>query len=78
MLSFENKFDFLSEKAAKAAAAAVSVELSNTFEKRSKAQIHTNKNVVLLKIVAQDESALNASKGFYSRLFVLCQRLLRR
>ena len=78
MPSLETIFQFDSEKQAAAACAAVSVELSNTFEKRSRAQMHTNKNVVLLRIVAQDENALKASQGFYSRLLDLCNSICRR
>ncbi len=80
MPSLETFFQFQTEAEAQAAAKAVSPELTNTFEKRSRAGMHTNKNVVSLKIVAQDETALRASQGFYSRLFGLCREisLLRR
>jgi len=69
------EFLFDSPKAASAAARAVSVELKNTFEHRSKSSIHTNKNVVLLQVVSEDEGALSASLAHYSRLFGLCARI---
>ncbi|HLC92494.1 MAG TPA: KEOPS complex subunit Pcc1 [archaeon] len=72
MPSLEKEFIFTSPFFALAVQKAVSVELDNTFERRAKSSIHTNKNVVLLKVVAEDESALAASLGFYSRLFGLC------
>ena len=60
---------------ARAAAKAVSPELRNSYEKRSKTSINANKNVVSLKVIASDESALKASMSSYSRLLGLCLKL---
>ncbi len=76
MFSSEKRFEFKTEQDAAAACRAVSVELKNTFEKRSTSSIQTNKNVVLLKVLAEDELALGASVGFYSRLLMLCNELV--
>ena len=75
MLTAQKLFEFPSERGAKAAARAVSVELKNTYEKRSRTSIDTNKNVVLLKIVASDENGLNASLQAYSRALGLCMEI---
>ena len=78
MPSAERAFGFGSVEAANAASRAVSVEFKNSFERRSKSSIQTNKNVVLLKVVSEDEAALNASLAHYSRLFGLCMGISRR
>lgn len=72
MLSAEKQFIFYSEKAALCAAKAVRMEFGRAHEKRAFPSIDTNKNVVLLRIVARDEAALKASLGSYSRLLGLC------
>ena len=72
MLSAEKQFIFDSEKAASCAAKAVRMEFGRAHEKRAFPSIDTNKNVVLLRIVARDEVALKASLGSYSRLLGLC------
>ena len=69
----EEQIIFPDEHSAESVAKAVSVELNNLFEKRSKTTITTNKNVVLLKINAEDDSALKASLSSYSRLIELCK-----
>ena len=76
MLSKEKQIEFPNEKIAQAAVKAVSVELDNEFEKRSKTTITSNKNVILLKIVAEDESALKASLYSYERMIMLCKKLI--
>ncbi|PIN85407.1 MAG: hypothetical protein COV47_02280 [Candidatus Diapherotrites archaeon CG11_big_fil_rev_8_21_14_0_20_37_9] len=75
MLSKEVQIVFPSELLAKIASKAVSPELSNTFEKRSKTAINTNKNVVSLKVIASDETALKASFNSYRKLLEFSKRL---
>jgi len=75
MFSKEKPLEFPDENTAKKAVKAISVELDNEFEKRSKTAIKSNKNVVLLKIVAEDQSALKASLYSYERMIVLCKEL---
>ena len=75
MNEIEKQIVFPDDESADAAVKAVSVELTNKFEKRSKTTIKTNKNVVLLKIVAQDDSALRASLNTYERLLGLCKEI---
>lgn len=75
MLSAEKRFKFQSEKTARAAAKAVSVELGNRFERRAKTTINTNKNLVLLRVVAEDRQALNASLNSFERLILMCREL---
>lgn len=75
MIEIEKQIIFPNDESAIAAVKAVSVELTNKYEKRSKTTIKTNKNVVLLKIVAQDDSALKASLNTYERLLGLCKEI---
>jgi len=75
MNEIEKQIVFPNDESANAAVKAVSVELINKYEKRSKTTIKTNKNVVLLKIVAQDDSALRASLNTYERLLGLCKEI---
>ena len=75
MSETEKQIVFSNDESAKAAVRAVSVELTNNYEKRSKTTITTNKNVVSLKIVAQDDSALKASLNTYERLLGLCKEI---
>ena len=75
MHSMEHQIVFPSAKTAELALKAVSRELANVFEKRSKTSIKTNKNLVLLKIVSRDEPALRASAFAYTRLLGLCRDL---
>lgn len=70
--SAEKEFDFPNSRFAKAALGALRPELGRDFEKRSKVSIETNKNIVLLKIVADDGWALNASLHSHTRLLELC------
>lgn len=72
----ELEFSFPSERHALAAFQAISPELENPFEKRSKVVMQTNKNVVLLKINADDEQAMKASLYTYKRFFGLCEKLM--
>lgn len=72
----EEQFVFLSEKLAEIAQRAVLQELDNSYEKRSKAEITTNKNVVLLKITADDGHAKLASYHSYKRLLELSRSLM--
>ncbi|MCR4369322.1 MAG: KEOPS complex subunit Pcc1 [archaeon] len=75
MPAIEKRFEFPDEQSAIFARRAVLAETGKGFEKRSKTGITTNKNVVLLKITASDDSALKASLNSYSRLLGLCKRL---
>ena len=75
MIEIEKQIIFPNAESAIAAVKAVSVELINKYEKRSKTTIKTNKNVVLLKVVAQDDSALKASLNTYERLLGLCKEI---
>ncbi|HLC79347.1 MAG TPA: KEOPS complex subunit Pcc1 [archaeon] len=75
MVLAQKSFEFPSEFAAKCACRSIGVELKNTYEKRSKTRIQTNKNVVLLKIDASDEFAANASLHSYSHLLGLCREI---
>ncbi len=72
MYSDEFKLEFPNEESAQASAKAISVELDNKFEKRAKTNIKTNKNIVLLKVNAKDETAMKASMSSYTRLLKLC------
>ncbi len=74
-MDVEKQFEFHDEETAKAAYQAVSVELNNEFQKRSKTTINTNKNVILLKISAEDESAMKASEFTFTRLLELCKEV---
>jgi len=74
-MKHEEQIIFSDEKSAESAVKAVSVELNNLFEKRSKTTITTNKNVVSLKIDAEDDSSLKASLSSYSRLIELCKKI---
>ena len=73
MESEEKRFVFPSGESAASAVKAVFPELGKKFERRSKTAINSNKNVVSLKIVAEDKSALKSSLGSYSRLIGLCK-----
>ena len=77
MTPLEGVFELSFPDAVKAglAARAVSPELENSYEKRSRTSINTNKNVVSLKVIASDESALKASMHSYMRLLGLCLKL---
>lgn len=74
-LAAEKKFSFPSATAAQSAAKAIKPELAKPFGHRAKAGIHTNKNLVLLRIVAKDSQALNASLGSFSRLLSMCREI---
>ncbi|MCR4335426.1 MAG: KEOPS complex subunit Pcc1 [archaeon] len=74
-MELETQFEFPDEGTANAVCRAVSVELNTEFQKRSKTTINTNKNVVLLKISAEDESALKASEFTFTRLLELCKEV---
>jgi len=74
-MEIEKQFEFPDEETADAVCRAVSVELDNKFQKRSKTTINTNKNVVLLKISAEDESAMKASEFTFTRLLELCKEI---
>ena len=65
------EFEFSNPSQASIAMAAIGPEMNKAFEKRSKAFMATNKNVVSLKIVAEDTHALKASSSSYARLFGL-------
>ncbi len=71
----ELSFVFSSEKQAVVCCRAVSPELGNSFGKNTKIVMQTNKNVVLLKIIADNEKSFNALKRSYKRLFELCRRV---
>ena len=73
-LEFELFFE--NEKKAKIALCAVQVELGQKHEKRSITFMNINKNIVLLKIMAQDSSALKASLNSYLKLLNLSENLL--
>lgn len=51
-------------------------ELKGKFEKRSRTDINSNKNVLSLKIYARDITALKASVNSYMRLIILCNSLI--
>ncbi|HZX19913.1 MAG TPA: KEOPS complex subunit Pcc1 [archaeon] len=65
------EFVFPSEAKAIAVARAILPELNKSYQKRSKTLIKTNKNVVLLKIVAEDEHSLRASLTSFKGLLEL-------
>ena len=71
----EKQFVFPSEETARMAVKAVFVELEGGFEKRSKTGIKSNKNVVFLKVNAEDETALKASVFTFTRLLELCKEV---
>ena len=75
MHNFEIQTVFSDIKSAVCAEKALRPELGKAFEKRSKTSIQSNKNVVSLKIIASDASALNASKSSFERLLLLCKRI---
>lgn len=75
MFKAEREFEFSGEATAVAALRSLEPELGKAFEKRSKTSIKNNKNIVSLKITAEDEQALKASLYSYSRLIGLCQSL---
>ncbi len=75
MLSSEKSFTFNSENAALCAYNAVLPEINRLSGWRSKAQMHTNKNVVSLKVLSEDGPALKASVNSYSRLLGLCEKV---
>ena len=62
---------FPNEAIASAVARAIIPELNKSYQKRSKTVIKTNKNVVLLKIVAEDEHSLRASLTSFRGLLEL-------
>ncbi len=67
---------FETEKKARVSFEAVSLETGQKHEKRSKTTMDINKNVVLVKIIAMDASALKASLNSYAKLFLLSDNLL--
>lgn len=70
---FEKDFVFPSEKgAACAAKKAIWPELGKVFERHAQTSIHTNKNIVSLKIIAENEAGLKASARSFGRLLGLC------
>ena len=69
------EFEFSTPADASVAAAAIKPEMNRAFEKRSRAFMATNKNVVSLKIVAEDAHALRASSSSYGRLFGLLKKV---
>ncbi|GEM_PF-6975440 len=73
--SGEKEFEFPSNAAALAAKKALSAELGKGFEKRAASTINTNKNLVLLRVVAEDGRALGASLGSFSRMIVMCREI---
>ena len=73
----EIAFAFPNAEMASLAVKAIRPEMNKSFERRSKASIKTNKNVVLLKILAKDEHAVKASVSSYARLFGLVEKILR-
>ena len=75
VVHLECKLHFSDEKTALAATRSVAVELGERHERRSVAQINTNKNIVLLKISALDKGALKASMNSYLKLLVFSQSL---
>ena len=75
MPSEQKEFEFPSAQAAGACAKSLSNDLGKAFEKRAKSAINTNKNLVLLKVVAEDEQALRASIGSFSRLIAMCGKI---
>ena len=75
VFSAQKQFEFPSEKAASLAVRALSPELENASGWRAKASINTNKNLVLLKVVAKDKQAMDASVDSFSRLLGMCREI---
>ena len=70
------QFNFSSDKTANLAQKALEPELKNRFNERSQASIHTNKNLVFLKVVSKDERSLEAAFNSFSRLIEMCSKIL--
>lgn len=70
------KLFFPGEKEARMLLSAVSPEIGNKFERRSRTKMNINKNVLSLKIDALDLTALRASANSYLRFIALCSSLI--
>ncbi len=75
MPSAQKEFGFPSAATALACASALSNALGKGFEKRARTAINTNKNLVLLRVVAEDRQAIRASLGSFSRLIAMCREI---
>jgi tRNA threonylcarbamoyladenosine modification (KEOPS) complex Pcc1 subunit len=69
------EFRFQNETCANFAVLALSPELNRRLGQRSSILIQSNKNIVKLKIFANDKHALKASEHSYKSLLGLCLKL---
>ena len=76
MLFEELSFGFESGEKARAAYEAVKPELNRPFERRSKTVMRSNKNVVSLKIIAEDQIAMMATRSSFERLFSALKKIV--
>jgi tRNA threonylcarbamoyladenosine modification (KEOPS) complex Pcc1 subunit len=75
METFFLEFAFPDETCANFAVLALSPEFKRQFGQRSSVSIQSNKNIVKLRILANDKHALKASEHSCKRLLGLCLKL---
>lgn len=74
--SLKAKFYFKKPEDSELILKSIKPELNQKFEKRSKTEIKSNKNVLLVNIFAEDLAALKASANHYIKLITMLEKLL--